>query len=102
MSTHAFEFFRDQLPAGARLSLPDPCPRVLYVRSGSLTARSDAIVTTLAPNSAWHGERSCEVAAGNAGSAIHRWERRRETGGARPGSSAGARCRLRPETAYRR
>ncbi len=60
--------------------MPDPCPRVLYVRSGSLTARSSAIVTTLAPNSAWHGDRSRGVVAGNAGSEIYRWELRRETG----------------------
>jgi len=92
MSTHALEFFRDQLPAGARLSMPDPCPRVLYVRSGSLTARSSAIVTTLAPNSAWHGDRSCEVVAGNAGSEMYRWELRREPGA--PGATSALRAAL--------
>jgi quercetin dioxygenase-like cupin family protein len=84
--THALEFFRDQLPAGARLSLPDPCPRVVYVRSGSLTARSGAIVATLAPNSAWHARQSCEGVAGNSGADIYRWELRRGT--ATAGASA--------------
>ena len=100
MSTHALEFFRDQLPAGSRLSMPDPCPRVLYVRSGSLTARSSAIVTTLAPNSAWHGERSCEVVAGNAGAEIYRWELRRETGTAGATSALRAALTLDPRGAY--
>jgi quercetin dioxygenase-like cupin family protein len=100
MSTHALEFFRDQLSAGARLSLPDSCARVLYVRSGSLTARSSATVTTLAPNSAWHGERSCEVAAGNAGSEIYRWELRRETGTPGARSALRASLTLDPKGAY--
>ena len=100
MSTHAFEFFRDQLPASSRLSMWDPCPRVLYVRSGSLTARSSAIVTTLAPNSAWHGERSCEVVAGNAGAEIYRWELRRETGTAGATSALRAALTLDPKRPY--
>jgi quercetin dioxygenase-like cupin family protein len=88
--TLALEFFRDQLAAGARLSLPDACPRVLYVRSGSLTARSDATVATLASNSAWHGRHACEVVAGKDGAEIFRWELR-ET------ATAGASCTLRSE-----
>jgi quercetin dioxygenase-like cupin family protein len=99
MSAHALEFFRDQLPAGARLSLPDPCPRVVYVRSGSLTARSSAVVATLAPNSAWHGDRSCEVLAGNAGSEIYRWELRRGAGTA-AASALRAALTLDPKRAY--
>ena len=71
----------------------------MYVRSGSLTARSGAIVATLAPNSAWHGVRSCEVIAGNAGSEIYRWELRRST--ATAGASAlRAELTLDPEGAY--
>jgi quercetin dioxygenase-like cupin family protein len=100
MSTHALEFFRDQLPAGARLSLPDSCPRVVYVRSGSVTARSGAVVATLAPNSAWHGDRSCEVVAGNAGSEIYRWELRRETGTAGAPGTLRAELTLGPKGAY--
>jgi quercetin dioxygenase-like cupin family protein len=100
MSTHALEFFRDQLSAGARLSMPDPCPRVLYVRSGSLTARSSAIVTTLAPNSAWHGLGSCEAVAGKAGSEVYRWELRRETGTAGAMSALRAALTLDPKGAY--
>jgi quercetin dioxygenase-like cupin family protein len=100
LGTHALEFFRDQLPAGTRLSMPDPCPRVLYVRSGSLTARSNGIVTTLAPNSAWHGDRSCEAIAGNTGSEVYRWELRRETGTAGATSALRAALTLDPKSAY--
>ena len=66
------------------MSLEDACPRVLYVRSGSLTVRSNAVVASLAANSAWHGGRSCEVVSGKTGAEIYRWELRREpaTGGA--------------------
>ena len=56
--------------------MPDHCPRVLYVRSGSLTARSGGIVATLAANSAWHGKDACEVVAGKDGAEIYRWELR--------------------------
>jgi quercetin dioxygenase-like cupin family protein len=81
---HALYFFLDQLSPGGELSLEDACPRVLYVRSGSLTVRSNAVVATLAANSAWHGGRSCEVVSGKTGAEIYRWELRREpaTGGA--------------------
>jgi quercetin dioxygenase-like cupin family protein len=96
--THALEFFRDQLPAGARLSLPDPCPRVLYVRSGSLAARSVAVVATLAPNSAWHGRHPCEAVAGSAGAEIYRWELRREATGA--ACALRAALTLEPRRAY--
>jgi quercetin dioxygenase-like cupin family protein len=100
LTTHALEFFRDQLPAGARLSLPDSCPRVVYVRSGSLTARSSAVVTTLAPNSAWHGDRPCEAVAGNAGAEIYRWELRREPGTAGATSALRSPLTLDPKGAY--
>jgi quercetin dioxygenase-like cupin family protein len=100
MSTHALEFFRDRLAAGTGLSLPDPCPRVVYVRSGSITARSSAIVTTLAPDSAWHGAGSCEVAAGKSGAEIYRWELRRETGTAGTTSVLRAPLTLDPKATY--
>ncbi|HUL92698.1 MAG TPA: hypothetical protein VLV56_10145 [Burkholderiales bacterium] len=100
MSTHALEFFRDQITAGAGLSLSDSCPRVLYLRSGSLTARSNAVVTTLAPNSAWHGDRPCEAVAGKAGAEIYRWELRRETGTAGAAGALRAALTLDPGGAY--
>ena len=56
--TAVLQFFRDELPAGASVSFPDACPRVLYVRTGSLATRSGGVVATLAPNSAWHGEQT--------------------------------------------
>jgi quercetin dioxygenase-like cupin family protein len=100
MSTRALEFFRDHLPPGARLSMLDSCPRVVYVRSGSLTARSSAAVTTLAPNSAWHGKHPCEAVAGNAGAEIYRWELRREAGPAGAAGALRAALTLDPKRAY--
>src|SRR5262249_55057783 len=69
----------------------------LYVRSGSLTVRSDAVVSTLAPNSAWHGKQSCEVVAGKDGAEIYRWELRREAG---IGGALRADLKLDPKAAY--
>ncbi len=82
------------------MSLEDACPRVLYVRSGSLTVRSNAVVTTLAANSAWHGERSCEVGAGKAGAEVYRWELRREAGTGGATSALRAALTLDPEGSY--
>jgi len=92
------DFFRDLLPAGARLSLRDACPRVLYVRSGSLTARSDGVVATLAANSAWHGKQPGEVVAGKDGAEIYRWELRES--GASAGSALRSELELDPKGAY--
>jgi quercetin dioxygenase-like cupin family protein len=100
MSRHTLEFFRDQLAAGANLSLSDACPRVVYVRSGSLTVRSSGIVATLAPNSAWHGERPCEVAAGKSGAEIYRWELRGEAGTGDAGSVLRSELTLDRKAAY--
>ena len=100
MSTHVLDFSRDRLPAGAPLALPDACPRVLYVRSGSLTARSSAIVTALAPNSAWHGAGSCEAVAGKTGAEIYRWELRRAPAAAGATNALRAALTLDPKLAY--
>jgi quercetin dioxygenase-like cupin family protein len=62
----------------------------LYVRSGSLTVRSQSVVATLAPNSAWHGRHACEVVAGKEGAEIFRWELRAT-------AKAGVSCALRSE-----
>jgi hypothetical protein len=77
--------------------MPGACPRVLYVRSGSLTARSGAVVATLASSSAWHGNQSCEAVAGKEGAEIYRWELRREAG---PGSALSSKLELDPKAAY--
>lgn len=77
MSSHTLAFFRDVMAAGAGLTLQDACPRVLYLRSGSLTARSAGVVATLAPDSAWHGARHCDAVAGKEGAEVYRWELRR-------------------------
>lgn len=77
---NTLQFFRDQLPAGASLPMADALPRVLYLRSGSLTVRSAGVVATLGPNSAWHGSQACDVATGKEGAEIYRWELRHDTG----------------------
>jgi quercetin dioxygenase-like cupin family protein len=77
--------------------MQDSCPRVLYVRSGSLTARSAAVVATLAANSAWHGKDSCEVVPGKDGAEIYRWELR-ET--ATAGTALSSELKLDPRGAY--
>jgi quercetin dioxygenase-like cupin family protein len=59
--------------------------------------RSGGTVATLAPNSAWHGERSCEAVAGKAGAEIYRWELRR---GAGTSGALRAPLALDPEGAY--
>jgi quercetin dioxygenase-like cupin family protein len=97
---HVLDFFRDQVSSGSELSLADACPRVLYVRSGSLTVRSSAIVATLAPNSAWHCQQACEVVAGKEGAEIFRWELRRGTGTTAAGSALRAQLTLDPKAAY--
>jgi quercetin dioxygenase-like cupin family protein len=60
--------------------------------------RSSGTVATLAPNSAWHGERSCQGVAGKTGCEIYRWELRRETAGA--ASALRAALTLDPRGAY--
>ncbi|HET7765599.1 MAG TPA: hypothetical protein VFK92_10985, partial [Burkholderiales bacterium] len=100
MGTHALDFFRDRLEADARLSLQDSCPRVLYVRSGSLAARSNAVVATLAANSAWHGAGPCEAVAGKAGAEVYRWELRRGTATVGAASALRAVLTLDPKGAY--
>jgi len=69
----------------------------LYVRSGSITARSGAIVATLAENSAWHGKDPCAIVAGKEGAEIYRWELREGTGA---GSALRADLNLDPKASY--
>lgn len=100
MNTSILEFFRDQLAPGATLSMPDACPRVLYLRSGSVTARSGAVVATLAPDSAWHGALACETVAGRTGAEVYRWELRRKRGSTEPKSALSAPVTLDPAATY--
>ena len=100
MHPFVLQFFRDELPAGASLSCPDACPRVLYVRTGSLATRSGRVVATLAPNSAWHGEQSCEAVAGKAGAEVYRWELRRQSDSVGAAVPSQAEVLLDPAAAY--
>ena len=83
---------------GTQIAFAHACPRVLYVRSGSLTARSGGTVAALAANSAWHAMHPCELVAGNAGAEIYRWELRRGSGTA--GAVLRSELALDPEGAY--
>jgi hypothetical protein len=73
-SMYVLAFFRDTLAAGAMLRLDAGPPRVLYVRTGSLSVRAGGTVAALAPNSAWHGCAAAAAAAGKEGADVYRWE----------------------------
>lgn len=60
----------DRLPAAGRLRLP-ALNRVLYARRGAISVAGSA---SLAEGQAWHGAGACEVAAGDAGAAVLRYE----------------------------
>lgn len=100
MSSHTLEFFRDVMPAGASLLMQDDCPRVLYLRSGTLTVRSTAVVATLAPDSAWHGTQRGETLAGKDGAEVYRWELRRGPGNAAASPALRAALELAATTRY--
>src|SRR5262245_38789436 len=63
----------DRLPAAGRLRLP-ALNRVLYARRGAVSVASDAGEARVAEGQAWHGAGACEVAAGDTGAAVLRYE----------------------------
>ena len=63
----------DRLPAGGRLRLP-ALNRVLYARRSVISVASGAGDARVAEGQAWHGAGACEVAAGDAGAAVLRYE----------------------------
>jgi len=63
----------DRLPAGGRLRLP-ALNRVLYARRSVISVASGAGDARVAEGQAWHGAGACELAAGDAGAAVLRYE----------------------------
>src|SRR5262245_66604727 len=63
----------DRLPAAGRLRLP-ALNRVLYARGSAISVASGAGEARVAEGQAWHGAGACEVAAGDAGAAMLRYE----------------------------
>jgi quercetin dioxygenase-like cupin family protein len=63
----------DRLPAAGRLRLV-ALNRVLYARHGAVSVTSGAGDARDAEGRAWHGAGACEVAAGDAGAAVLRYE----------------------------
>ncbi|MGE0874797.1 MAG: hypothetical protein AB7O31_09015 [Burkholderiales bacterium] len=100
MATHTLAFFRDQLSADASLPLAHACPRVLYLRSGSLVARSAGSAAALSPNAAWHGDGACDVVAGKAGADLYRWELLRGGDASAAGAALRAAVTLDPATGW--
>ena len=63
----------DRLPAAGRLRLP-ALNRVLYARRSAISVSSGAGDARVVEGQAWHGAGACEVAAGDAGAAVLRYE----------------------------
>jgi len=63
----------DRLPAAGRLRLP-ALNRVLYARRSAISVASGAGAARVVEGQAWHGAGACEVAAGDAGAALLRYE----------------------------
>lgn len=75
MEKRTLRIYIDRLGPKAALAAPLPAAnRVIYVRDGDATLRAAGQAATLAANSAWHGAVRCEVAAGNTGATLLRWE----------------------------
>lgn len=65
--------YEDRLPAAGRLRLP-ALNRVLYVRHGALVVTRDAEAARVEAGQAWPGAGACEVAAGQGGAVVLRYE----------------------------
>ena len=63
----------DRLLAAGRLRLP-ALNRVLYARRSAISVASGAGDARVVEGQAWHGAGACEVAAGDAGAAVLRYE----------------------------
>ena len=75
MAAFVLALYVDRLAAKAALPAPlAVANRVIYVREGDATVRAAGQAATLAANSAWHGAVPCEIAAGNDGATLLRWE----------------------------
>jgi quercetin dioxygenase-like cupin family protein len=70
---YTLRLYEDRLPAAGRLRVP-ALNRVLYARRGALAVASGAGDARVAEGQAWHGAGACEVAAGETGAAVLRYE----------------------------
>jgi quercetin dioxygenase-like cupin family protein len=71
--SYALRLYEDRLSAAGRLRLP-ALNRVLYSRQGGVSVASGAGDARVAEGQAWHGAGVCEVAAGERGAALLRYE----------------------------
>lgn len=75
MAARTLRLYTDRLAPKVALAAPlAAATRAIYVREGAATIRAAGQAATLAANSAWHGAAACEVAAGNNGATLLRWE----------------------------
>ncbi|HEX9820472.1 MAG TPA: hypothetical protein VGD07_12800 [Methylomirabilota bacterium] len=73
MTARALRLFRDRLVPGERRTLP-PANRVLYAQAGGAAVSQAGATTGLTAGAAWHGPGACELAAGDGGATLLRWE----------------------------
>jgi quercetin dioxygenase-like cupin family protein len=97
LSRFSLSLHTDRLAPKAEARLPG-CNRVLYLREGDAIVRAGAQAAGLAANSAWHGAGEVELAAGNAGATLLRWEL--GGGGGAPGALSGAGATPTPTLAH--
>jgi quercetin dioxygenase-like cupin family protein len=71
--SYTLRLCEDRLPAADRLRL-SALNRILYARRGAISVVSGAGDARVAEGQAWHGAGACEVAAGDAGAAVLRYE----------------------------
>jgi len=73
VTARALRLFRDRLMPGERRTLP-PANRVLYAQAGGAAVCQPGATTAFTVDAAWHGPGACELAAGDGGATLLRWE----------------------------
>ncbi len=73
-ATHMLRCFGGTLVGRAEHAMDGRAPRIVYVRSGILTLRSNGQAVTLQANSAWFGCDGCQIVAGANGAELLAWQ----------------------------
>ncbi|MFM9881850.1 MAG: hypothetical protein ACKVQT_02390 [Burkholderiales bacterium] len=72
--THVLRCFGEALAGRTERDIDWRAPRVVYVRSGSVSLRSAGQVVTLSANSAWFGTDAVRITSGANGAEVLEWE----------------------------
>jgi len=95
MPPYCLRLTEDRFPAAAGRSNPLAAgPRVLYVASGEIAARSGGAHAAVGADTAWFGVGECTVTAGAGGARVLRYELLKGSGGAGPAGGSGVESRL--------